>query len=142
MVKHSNANEVIELCKTIKEDNMFNYMSYEAIAAIFEDFDPIQQKASSHTLWEPYTMPNHFEEVTEELNTDKDELDRKQNKRASEQEIHKYPKQSYANAVGNNTIAKSTHQSKVESTNSQNSNQQTFNTKTTETLNLIQKQLL
>jgi hypothetical protein len=141
MVKHCHANEVIELCKTIKED-MFKYMTYQAAEEIFEDVESIQEKASSHTLWEPYTMPNHFEEAIDEKNDENSTLERKHNKRASEQSIHKYPKQSYANAVGTNSTIKPPPQSSSPPETRQSSIQHTINVKTKETLNSIQQHLL
>jgi hypothetical protein len=100
LVKHHHANEAIELCKVIKED-LFKYMSYAAAEEIFEDIELINQRATQHSFWEPYTTANFISESTEPATTPTTEAEKTSYKRRNDHDPVKYPKLSYINAVNN-----------------------------------------
>jgi hypothetical protein len=107
LVQHKHAKEVIELCKEIKED-MFLHMSFDAADEIFDDVDAIRVKSINHSIWEPFSTPNNYNEAyAQQTYNDKME-NRKYYKRSNDTELAQRPKISYAQATSNQVTQSNT----------------------------------
>jgi hypothetical protein len=98
LVQHRHAQEVIELCKVLKED-MFLYMSIDAAEEIFENVDQIAEKSINHTKWGPFLTPTNYQEAYDEPSNLKSDTDRKHYKRTNKMASHKVQNMSYAQTV-------------------------------------------
>jgi hypothetical protein len=102
LVQHCHAQEVIELCKVIKQD-MFSYMNFDAAKDIFENIEVIQDNSINHTRWEPFQTPTNYKAAYESPLPNKNEASRKHYKRSSETDLKEHPMASYAQAAANKT---------------------------------------